>query len=201
MSPLPTPSSARDALDGNRSSESATLPENVNQAIEEVRNPVGGGGGGVLPLFAALACSTCLLLAHLAISSFLKLLWRNLCTAGKRELSCTCALSPSNHWELALTPVTASRVCFRDLLKSEAFVDEVRQGLRCIAVALTERAAKVHMLTPTHTRRQTHTRTHTQTHTHTCAHTLTEGPVYVCYVRMLHCGAPFLTLTSPPLPH
>lgn len=51
------PSSARDALDGSRSSESATLPENVNQAIEEVRNPV-GGGGGVLPLFAVLACST-----------------------------------------------------------------------------------------------------------------------------------------------
>ena len=152
-----------------------------------------------MPLFAALACSTCLLLSHLAISSFLKLLWRNLCTAGKRELSCTCALSPSNHWELALTPVTASHVCFRDLLKSEAFVDEVRQGLRCIAVALTERAAKVHMHTPTHTRRQTHTRTHTQTHTHTRART--HLLKFLCtYAMFVCCTAVPPSSPSPPLP-
>ena len=42
-------------------------------------------------------------------------------------------------------------VGFSNLLRSEALVDEVRQGLRCIAMALTERAAKVHLHTLTHT--------------------------------------------------
>lgn len=152
------PSSVRDTLDSNKSSEHATLPENVDQAIEEVRAAHWKHSlDWCRPKVQGVPSSFILLL------SFLKLLWRSLCTAGKRELKCACTCTRSVVYggtsvcvfQCIACMCGASCTCggFSDLLRSEALVDEVRQGLRSIAMAMTERAAKVHL------------------HIHTCAHT------------------------------